>query len=188
MGKSEQDVRKEIRRTKINSTVVRVLAVSGKMAIELLTPGVLEAMEDIGVVNRHQKKQNVEKSLSRLIRRGYVVVEGNLARLTQKGEKFAALLGEGKLAPRKPKRWDGKWRLLVFDIPERRKKSREQIRITLTQLGFRRLQDSVWVYPYDCEDLITLLKIDLKIGKDILYIIADEIEYDLPLRSHFGLH
>ena len=188
MGKLEQDVRREVRRTKINSAVVRVLAVSGRMALELLTPGVLEAMEDAGIVNPHQKRQNIEKSLTRLIRSGHVVIEGSRAQLTQKGEKFAALLGEGKLAPKKPRHWDGKWRILIFDIPERRKRSREQIRTTLTQIGFQRLQDSVWVYPYDCEDLITLLKVDLKMGKDVLYIIADKIEYDLPLRSHFGLH
>lgn len=54
-------------------------------------------------------------------------------------------------------------------------------------LGFVRLQDSVWVYPYDCEDLITLLKADLKVGKDVLYVVADRIEYDQPLRTLFDL-
>ena len=61
------------------------------------------------------------------------------------------------------------------------------MRATLVNMGFHRLQDSVWVYPYDCEDLVLMLKADLKIGKNVLYIVADAIEYDTPLRVHFGL-
>ena len=130
-------------------------------------------------------------TLSRLISAGYLLLvsEGGRRRirLTPKGERYAALIGEGKLVPKKPRRWDHRWRLLIFDIPERRRKTRAQIRTTLVSLGFVRLQDSVWVYPYDCEDLITLLKADFKVGKDVLYVIADKIEYDAPLRAKFGL-
>ena len=54
-------------------------------------------------------------------------------------------------------------------------------------IGFVRLQDSVWVYPYDCEDLIVLLKADFKIGKDVLYMIVDELQGDWERRKEFGL-
>jgi len=50
-----------------------------------------------------------------------------------------------------------------------------------------RLQNSVWVYPYDCEDLITLLKADFEIGKEVLYVIADKIENEKVLLKDFGL-
>jgi len=49
------------------------------------------------------------------------------------------------------------------------------------------LQDSVWVYPYDCEDFINLMKADFKIGKDLLYVVADKIENDKFLAQHFKL-
>ena len=75
----------------------------------------------------------------------------------------------------------------MFDIREERKRLREKVRQTLISLGFKRLQDSVWVHPYDCEDIIMLLKSDFKIGKDLLYIIADTIENDTRLRKDFGL-
>lgn len=75
----------------------------------------------------------------------------------------------------------------MFDIPERRRRVRTRVRQTLTTMGFYRLQDSVWVYPYDCEELIILLKADFKIGKDLLYVIADKVEHDAPLKTHFGL-
>lgn len=57
----------------------------------------------------------------------------------------------------------------------------------MRDIGFVRLQDSVWVYPYDCEDFIALLKAELKVGKDVLYAIVDTIEFDKHIRRHFGL-
>ncbi|MDO8517839.1 MAG: hypothetical protein Q7S26_00910 [bacterium] len=190
MGVIEQKIKRDIRRTKINTAILGTLSVAGILAVGVLAPNVLGAMGKVGIIKSHQK-QGIKRSLSRLITHGYIVVEGmetgKRLRLTPKGERCAALLGEGRLMPKKTKRWDKKWRILIFDIPERRRKTRDQIRITLVTLGFRRLQDSVWVYPYDCEDIITLLKVDFRIGKDVLYIVADTIEYDLPLKKHFNL-
>ena len=61
---------------------------------------------------------------------------GNFVRLTQKGEdrlrKFE-LMGY-KL--KKPKKWDKKWRMLIFDIKEERKGTRDKIRFTLKRIGF----------------------------------------------------
>jgi len=191
MGEIERGVKSRIRRTKINRAVITALAVTGGLAVALVAPNVLGALGKLGLINPRQKQQGVEKSLSRLIRHGYITLEagdkGKRARLTEKGERYAAMLGEGKLVPKKPKRWDKKWRMLIFDIPESRRRVRSQIRASLINMDFCRLQDSVWVYPYDAEDLITLLKADFKIGKDVLYVVADAIEYDLPLRKHFGL-
>ena len=72
-------------------------------------------------------------------------------------------------------------------MPEKRKGLRDKIRLTLNSIGFVKLQDSVWVYPYPCEDLIVLLKADFKIGKDLLYIIADSVENDSELQKLFNL-
>ena len=113
--------------------------------------------------------------------------KGTFMRLTQQGEdkliRFE-LLGY-KL--KKPKKWDKKWRMLIFDIKEERKRTRDKIRFTLNRIGFLRLQDSVWVYPYDCEDFVTLMKADFKIGRDLLYLIVDTIEGDAKIKNYFKL-
>lgn len=191
MGDIEAGVRARIRKTKINKAVITTLAVTGGLAVAVLAPNVLGALGKLGLINPRQKRQGVEKSLSRLIHHGYVTLEsgdkGKKLRLTEQGERYAAMLGEGKLVPKEPRRWDKKWRMLIFDIPESRRHVRSQIRASLVSMGFYRLQDSVWVYPYDAEDLAILLKADFRIGKDVLYVVADAIEYDLPLRKHFHL-
>ena len=85
------------------------------------------------------------------------------------------------------KKWDHRYRLVMFDIPERRKSTRERIRLEMRGLGFLRIQDSAWLYPYDCEEFIALLKADLHIGKDVLYAVIEEIENDAWIKKHFGL-
>jgi DNA-binding transcriptional regulator PaaX len=189
MSKLERELKVSIRKSKINSAIISAVAISGTLVLAAVAPNVLSALSKTRYSK--QRKYKLKSSLSRLIQAGYLVLveEGGKKRLrlTVKGEMYAALLGEGKLVPKKPKRWDGKWRILMFDIPERRRRTRTQVRHTLTALGFMRLQDSVWVYPYDCEDLITLLKADFKLGKDLLYVIADKVEFDTPLRAKFKL-
>ena|SRR3989344_8732469 len=191
MGKAEEAVKKRVRRTRLQKNILTAVAVAGVLPFVLVAPNVLGAMGKMGIINFRQKKQSVNRSLALLIKEGYVAVRGGISKreivLTTKGEKFAAFLGEGRLALKKPKRWDGKWRLVLFDIPERRKKLRAQLRITLSSLGFVRLQNSAWVYPYDCEDLIALFKTDSQLGKDVCYLIADYLEDDQALRFAFDL-
>jgi len=58
----------------------------------------------------------------------------------------------------------------------------------LSRLGFVKLQNSVWVFPYDCEELIVMMKSSLFLGKDVLYITGEKIENDMWLREIFGLN
>ena len=57
----------------------------------------------------------------------------------------------------------------------------------MQECGFLRIQDSVWLYPHDCEELITLMKAELRTGKDVLYAVVESIENDGWIRKHFGL-
>lgn len=77
--------------------------------------------------------------------------------------------------------------MVAFDIKEYKRSVRDQIRRELQACGLVKLQQSIWVFPYDCSDLITLLKADYKIGKELLYVRADQIEQDAWLRKHFKL-
>ncbi len=189
MGKLEESVKAEIRRTKVNRAIIDTIAASGMIALALVAPGVIAALGKIKFLP--QRRYQAKKALTQMIEKGYVRVESkggtSFVRLTEKGERLAALMDAGRIKLKKPARWDGKWRMLIFDIPEGRRAVRTQIRSALIRFGFVRLQDSVWVFPYDCEDLILILKAELKIGKDVLYVIADRIEYDAPFRKMFGL-
>ena len=187
MGQLEKESRKRSRRANIQKLVLASVAAVGGISVVLVAPGVLGAMGKLGLIPSARQLEIIKRSRSRLVARGLLAYQGNMLRLTAMGEQVLRRLELHDFKLRKPKRWDRKGRVLIFDIPERRKGLRPKIRYTLKAIGFVRLQDSVWVYPYDCEDLVTLLKADFKIGKDLLYLIADSIENDVHLKSHFGV-
>ena len=88
-----------------------------------------------------------------LKRKGYIHIEQLSGKrgilLTKKGDERILRIKQ-KLGLQ-PKRKDGKWQMIIFDIPETKKKLRELLRSTLRFLGYEYLQDSVWVCPYDVE-------------------------------------
>ena len=128
--------------------------------------------------------------LGRLMARGLITFEERdgrrYARITEKGKRVLELETQ-KVAITKRRKWDRRWRVVIFDIPERRRSVRVRLRRFMQEYGFVRLQDSVWIYPYDCEDLIALAKANFRIGADVLYMIVERLERDKHLREHFGL-
>lgn len=58
---------------------------------------------------------------------------------------------------KKPSHWDGKWRVVFFDIPEKRRRTRDMIRCKLKELEFYEYQKSVFIHPFPCLDEINFL-------------------------------
>jgi hypothetical protein len=193
MGELEKEVKRKYQRDKIQKIILGTIYVAGMLSVAIMAPKMTKIISKMEpeFFKKKNGKYSFNRSLARLKDTGLIVFEktekGNFAKLTQKGEAKLRQIKLKDFKLNKPIHWDGKWRLLIFDIREERRGTRDKIRHTLIQIGFVRLQDSVWVYPYDCEDLISLLKIDFKIGLDVLYVIADKIEYDKPLLKSFGL-
>ena len=183
----EENFQKRRKRADVQQLILSSIAVAGLLSVALVAPNVIGAMSKVGMLPTRRQTDSIRAARNRLVANGLLQWEGNLLRLTEQGEKHLRYWRLRDFGLPQPKRWDKRWRVLIFDIPENRKGLRDQIRRTLLMIGFVRLQNSVWAYPYDCEDLITLLKADFKIGKDLLYMIVDTIEYDTPLRDAFGL-
>lgn len=181
--------RKRTRNKNLQKIILEVVATAGLLSVMAVAPGVIQALGMLGGFGKkNRQREIITNSRKRLVTHGLLEYnENGFLRLTPKGGAKLEQLELHEYKIKKPKKWDKKWRLLIFDIREERRGLREKIRRTLVTIGFIRLQDSVWVYPYDCEDLITLLKADFKIGKDILYIIADTIENDTWLKKQFEL-
>ena len=137
------------------------------------------------------RKSYLRRRFQEMIDRGLIFISKedgkSYTRLTKSGEEKLVRYELGEMAVEKPKHWDGKWRLVIFDIRERRRTTRDFLRQQLQGLGLVRLQNSVWVYPYDFSELTVLFKADAMIGKDILYLTVEELENDSWLRKHFGL-
>lgn len=79
--------------------------------------------------------------------------------LTENGKQAARRYDISERAMRigRKRKWDGKWRVVVFDIPEKKRIFRDIIRDHLKVIGFKKLQNSVFIFPYPCEPEILAL-------------------------------
>ena len=169
---------KESKRKNLQHIILQTVALTGLIGVSLVAPNVLVAMKRIGWLPHFRQKESINASRDKLISRGMIELKGRLYLLRNTFNKNKQ---------KRKEKWDGKWRVLIFDIPESLRFVRDQLRSTLVVIGFMRLQDSVWIYPYNCEDLVTLLKADLEIGKDLLYMIVDTLEDDESVKNYFAL-
>ena len=187
MGKMEIEVQKITRKTKIQKIILASVATAGILSMAMLAPNAIQTLKLFDKRKSRTFRQTLNNSRRRLIRTGLLENKEGFLKLTEKGRQKLEEFERRDYKLTRPKKWDQKWRVLIFDIPEKRKGTREKVRLTLQSLGFKHLQDSVSVFPYDCENLITLLKADFKIGKDMLYLIVEKIENDKNLIDYFGL-
>ena len=185
MGK-ELRLEKRARKRNIQRIILQTIATAGVVSVGLIVPNVLSAMNTLGLVPYKRQGESIKNARKKLIQNRLICFVGGRVQITEKGRRFLFANGQYTHLINRKKRWDKKWRVLIFDIPEKKRNLRNQIRKSLVSVGFMRLQDSVWIYPYDCEEYITLLKAEFKIGKDVLYMIVEELEYDKPIRLHFG--
>lgn len=192
MGIVEKEAKKIRRLRAFQQGLLAAVAIGGVVLIAATVPNAAQLLRFMpgykkGARFNHQAKT----ALGRLATKGLITFEERegkrYARVTEAGEQLLALESMREANARKPKRWDGRWRVVLFDIPERRRGVRNRLRLFMSEYGFVRLQDSVWIYPYDCEDLIALAKANFRIGFDVLYMIAERLERDKHLREHFGL-
>ncbi|MFC1756901.1 hypothetical protein ACFLZC_01975, partial [Patescibacteria group bacterium] len=84
----------------------------------------------------------------------------------------------------KPKKWDGKWRLVIFDIPETKRCARDALRQKLEQLEFYQCQKSTWIHPFPCIEEIEFLKNFFNIKPFVKLFLVEEMT-DGKVLYHF---
>jgi len=107
--------------------------------------------------------------------------------LTENGKRKALTYQIDEMKIKKAQKWDKKWRIVLFDIPEKKKKIREAIRHHLKNFNFFEYQKSVFVQPYDCKNEIEYIIEFYNIRKYVRFIIADSLDNELHLINHFKL-
>jgi CRISPR-associated endonuclease Cas2 len=88
---------------------------------------------------------------------------------------------------KKEKKWDGRWFMVFFDVPEIERRKRNFLRRYLRRLGFYQYQQSVYIFPFECKREVNLIKEIVEGAKYMNYIIASEIEEEEKIKKYFGL-
>lgn len=172
--------------------VLKWLAVAGAVSVAATSPYLILNFMKALKYGQKYKKKNVYDTFYRLRREGCIDIKQSgrqiYISLTESGRKKAGRFQIDCLKINKSKKWDKKWRLVIFDISQLQKTKREAFRGKLKELDFFPLQRSVWICPYQCEDEIELLREFFGFKtKDIRIITAEKIEDDKFLREIFKI-
>jgi DNA-binding transcriptional regulator PaaX len=139
--------------------------------------------------NDFYKDRKISLALGGLRRYKFVrhIKESNSYALTAKGEKKLRYIVIDDIQPRSQKHWNGKWFLVMYDLPIRFKNARNAFRWKLKDLGFFQFQKSAWIYPYPCESEIIFVADFFGVRKHVEVLEINKISNDKILRDHFGL-
>lgn len=183
---------------KITKTVLKGLLISGAIVISANNPRFFKYVLPKIIkyfsykLDDSKKRKKVYDSFYQLKAKGLIQYEYRGKQmyiyLTEEGKKRAGKYQIDDLEIKKSKRWDKKWRVLIFDIKNRHKPKREALRGKIKDLGLYQLQKSVWVCPYEFADVVEILRKFFNLDKNEMQIIsAFKIENDKDIKAFFGL-
>jgi DNA-binding transcriptional regulator PaaX len=107
--------------------------------------------------------------------------------LTEKGILRAINYKFRRLNDKKEK-WDGKWRMVAFDIPNSHRKGRKALNYRLKMGGFYELQESVFLYPYECKKEIDAFVKLFKLEKYVRFGLLDFIDNQDRIKIIFKIN
>ena len=184
---------------KITKDILLTIATVGVLAVAATSPYFfVNIAKGIVKYKKYNKgKDNVDgksvaRSLAGLNKNKIIILKKQggeyTIKLTEKGKKIVRKIQFYDMKIEKQEKWDCKWRIVIFDIPEKKGRyGRDAMRQKLQKMGFYQFQKSVWAYPYPCEKEIQLLCDVLGINPFVNIITAQEIYNDGDLKKHFGL-
>lgn len=130
---------------------------------------------------KNLKTNNARIILHRLQNKGLIKKNDGDYGLTSLGLKYFYKLKE----PKKEKQWDGKWRLITFDIPENIRRERQWLRIQLLGFDYLPLQKSVFIGKQPLDEDIFKEIIGRKLNNFIRIMTIGEID-DEEILKIFG--
>ncbi len=159
--------------------------------IPLAIKEIIKTLKEVKNLNVEEEK--IKRSLKSLERKEIIDLEekGNevFVRLKDKNNLTVIKYSTKALLDfkRKEKNWNGKWFLVFFDVPEIQRNKRNYLRKFLVDIGFHQYQKSIYIFPYECEKEIALIKKIVEGAKYMKYIIAEKIEDEKTVKSFFKL-
>lgn len=125
----------------------------------------------------------------------YLRKHGYINTFTENKEKFLELTPKGlnhikkimayNITINKPENWDKKWRVIIFDVPEKLRDERDIFRRAIKNAGFIQIQKSVHVYPFECTKEISDLSARLGISENVVIMISEIFQGEQNIIEEF---
>lgn len=184
------NMKRVYKRGEIAKIILLGLAGTAAVVVVLALPGVAPAMSLFIPKNEYERRR-IKASVKKLENKNLIqsrMQNGKLTvSLTGQGRKELARLKYQDLFIKQPTNWDGMWRVVMFDIPESKRSTRSALRIKLQDLGFCKIQKSVFIFPYPCKNEIDLIRDYFRVKNGIQYLVVSEVENEERLKKIFKL-
>lgn len=178
---------------KASRIILGIVALSGVVVVAAMAPNIFSAFQfKRGDREYGYNKKRVQESLYYLRKKKLVTFveehDGKVfIKITQSGIKKIKQYAIHDLTLTPPKKWDRKWRVVVFDIPERFRNARISLGKKLKELRFFQFQRSVFIYPYPTEDEILFIAAFFGVEQYVEILTVDHMLYDKALKTFFKL-
>lgn len=164
----------------ILKSIGKTVLVSG---IALVAPNLIQILKP----KNYTQKQQYKRSLKKLVDNDIIYLFGEEVRLTKKGRELYKIVEVEDIHIPKNDDWDGIWHLVCYDIPEKKKQERDYFQQKLLKSGFWAVQDSLWVYPWDCKEEIAVIAQNLGVSPYVAYLNTNYLPGQNKLIKRFSL-
>ena len=172
------------------SFLVGLFKAGGIVTVILLAPGAAPILKPF-TKNKQLDKRDFNRVIKRLKDRGLIDIKSKdeqiVIKLKPTGKARAIKYALDEMVITKPKKWDKKWRVVTFDIPETKKTARNIFKEKLDNLGFVQLQKSIYVHPYPCEEEIRYICSVYELNQYVKFILADRVDGQTALLNRYKL-
>lgn len=170
--------------------ILHTLAAVGAIGMIFAFPGAAPAIGSLVLGENSYGRWKTKKTIMQLKKQKFVTIKENTddtvtVRITKQGIVRALTHQLDNMQLKKPGVWDKRWRVVIFDIPDKYKKVRDIFRMRLRQLNLYQLQESIYISPYPCFSEIEFLRELYGIPYTVKYLLVEKIEDDEELRQHF---
>jgi CRISPR-associated endonuclease Cas2 len=172
------------------AAIIKILGAGALVAGSLAVPNLASALAPLIQKQSGLDESDIHAGLRYLLKQGWAtyreVNNQTEVYLTKSGRSRWQKIELDK--PLASDYWDGIWRLVIFDIPTKRRLRRDALRNQLKRVGFRQLQESVWITPYDCVDFLDTIRSVYKLrDQEVKLVEATSFEGQLAYMQLFGL-
>jgi DNA-binding transcriptional regulator PaaX len=173
--------------------LLEFIAIGSVTALSLVAPNAWVAFDKpLSKFLKKMDERERRREIQRLLR---YVKNKNLVswdyehglKLTNKAKERLKNLDYINLEIKPLEKWDGKWRIVFFDVPEQKKHSRDGFSAKLKKIGMIPIQRSVFVHPDPCRDEVLLAADHFSIRRFVSYIETTHLENDKALKLRFNL-
>lgn len=175
----------------LTKDILIILSVSAiVIPIALTVPGLSLALRPF-LKRKNYPPSRINSTLKRLTKQELISIhqekDGTIKiELLEKGQKKILRYKIDEIELDRSK-WDGLWRIVAFDIPEKQRSARDFLRSKMKEVGFYSLQKSILITPWDCKEVIDFIKHYYDVEEYVELIIAKSIDQETTFKNYFNL-